>query len=73
MGILTRRQDDAFVITSDRPAGTAATNRAPSRLTDDYQVWDGTTWSATKSDALCFASLDAADEFVRANIGKMNG
>jgi hypothetical protein len=73
MGILTRRQDDAFVITSDRPVGAAATNRAPTRLTDDYQVWNGTAWSATKSDALSFASLDAADEFVRANIAKMTG
>ncbi len=73
MGILTRRQGDAFVITSDRPPGTDATKRAPSRLTDDYQVWDGAAWSASKSEALCFASLDAADEFVRANIAKMNG
>ena len=73
MGILTRQQEDLFVITSDRAAGASPTARAPTRLTEAYEVWTGTGWSPTRSDALGFASLEAADEYVRANFGKVTG
>jgi hypothetical protein len=34
-------------------------------LNDAYEVWTGDRWSTTKTDAIRFASLDAADEYVR--------
>lgn len=74
MGILTRRQGDVFVITSDRPSDASSpTTRAPARLTDVYQVWTGARWSTSREDAVSFASLDAADEYVRANFSKVTG
>jgi hypothetical protein len=71
MGILTRQQDDVFVITSDRAAAAAPTTRAPARLMEAYEVWTGTSWSTSRVDAITFASLDAADEYVRANFAKV--
>jgi hypothetical protein len=71
MGILTRRQDNVFVITSDRTLGASPTARAPARLPEDYQVWTGQRWSTTQADAVTFASLEAADEYVRANFSKV--
>jgi hypothetical protein len=73
MGILTRQQGDVFVITSDRAAGAPLTARAPARfrLTDAYEVWTGTSWSPAKDDAMSFRSIDAADEYVRANLSKI--
>ncbi len=73
MGILTRRQDDEFVITSDQPRGTAAKTRAPARLNDTYEVWTGDRWSTTKDEAIRFTSLEAADEYVRANYATITG
>jgi hypothetical protein len=66
MGILTRRQGNHYVISSDHTADVA-NKRAPRHLTDDYQVWTGKQWSANTTDALNFESLDEADEYVRAN------
>ena len=71
MGILTRKQDNAFVITSDRVADSQPTKRAPARLSDVYEVWSGTRWSNDRADALIFRSLDEADEYVRANFAKL--
>ena len=71
MGILARPQDQTFVITSDRQEGDAKTARAPARQPEAYQVWTGFRWSSTKSEALGFVSLDAADEYVRANLPRM--
>ena len=72
MGILTRRQGEVFVITSDRPSDVSSpTTRAPARLTEVYQVWTGVRWSVSREDAVSFASLDAADEYVRANYGQV--
>jgi hypothetical protein len=75
MGILTRQQGEVFVITSDRASGSPLTTRAPTRfrLADAYEVWTGACWSPTKADAVSFASLDAADEYVRANFAKITG
>jgi hypothetical protein len=71
MGILTRRQGDAFVITSDRTSDSTPTKQAPRRLSDTYQVWTGASWSTKMADGLSFASLEDADEYVRANFGKV--
>lgn len=71
MGILTRQQGDEFVITSDRQSGASPTTRAPTRVTEAYQVWTGACWSPTREEAIRFASLDAADEYVRANFSKV--
>ena len=71
MGILTRAQEDVFVITSDRAATASPAARAPARLSDAYHVWTGTRWSIEKSDALRFDTLDAADEYVRANFARI--
>jgi hypothetical protein len=73
MGILTRKQGDVFVITSDRPSGASRTNRAPHRLAETYEVWTGTGWSPTIADAISFTSLDAADDYVRMNFAQVNG
>ena len=73
MGILTRQQDDDFVITSDQPRGASAKTRAPARLNDSYEVWTGDRWSTTKADAIRFTSLEAADEYVRANFAMITG
>ena len=73
MGILTRRQDEAFVISSDKPSGSATTTRAPNRIAAEYEVWTGSGWSQNRTEAMQFASLDAADEYVRANFGRVTG
>jgi hypothetical protein len=71
MGILTRQQGETFVITSDRIADAVPSRQAPRRLSDVYQVWTGATWSTNMAEALSFASMDAADEYVRANFSKV--
>jgi len=73
MGILTRRQGESFVITSDRIAQEPQTKRAPARLNGVYQVWTGAHWSTNVDEAMNFASLDEADEYVRANYAQMIG
>jgi hypothetical protein len=71
MGILTRQQDDVFVITSDRTIDSSPTTRAPARLTNVYEVWTGSGWSSSRADAINFGSLEEADEYVRANFAKV--
>ncbi len=73
MGILTRRQDEAFVITSDKPSGSATTTRAPTRIAAEYEVWTGSGWSTNRAEAMPFTTLDAADEYVRANFARVTG
>jgi hypothetical protein len=71
MGILTRRQGDTYVITSDRTSDATPSKQAPRRLSDAYQVWTGASWSTNTADGISFSSLDDADEYVRANFGKV--
>lgn len=71
MGILTRFQDDCYVITSDLLSQDPSSKRAPRHVNGPYQVWTGTGWSANGTDALSFATQDDADEYVRANYGKV--
>ena len=74
MGILTRRQGTGFVIGSDRSATDAPTTRPPKgRLSDSIAVWTGETWSPEMTEAMTFDTLDAADEYVRANYAKVAG
>ena len=68
MGILTRKQGEDFVITSDRGADDSSTKRAPKRARlDIYVVWTGDHWSDAMTDAKKFNTLDSADDYVRAN------
>ncbi len=72
MGILTRRQGELFVISSDQTEPGLANKRPPRRVNDAYLVWTGDRWSTEPGEAILFASLDEADEYVRANYGKVS-
>ncbi len=67
MGVMPRKSGEKFVITSDRAAGELPSVRIAKRAADDYQVWTGDGWSATKADAATFSAIDGADEYIRAN------
>ncbi len=74
MGILTLEQDGKFVISSDRGMEEAPLKRAPKRgPSAHYQVWTGDAWSLSRADAMTFSSLDAADEYVKANYRRLSG
>ncbi len=70
MGILTRKQAEQFVISSDH-ANPQATGKRAGRMDAAYHVWTGDAWSADNDTALLFESLDIADEYVRANYSKL--
>jgi hypothetical protein len=73
MGILTRRQGESFVISSDhRLPGVDRKRAARGLLNGPYHVWAGENWSPNIDDALTFVSLDEADEYVRADYGKVS-
>jgi hypothetical protein len=74
MGIMTRRQGAGFVISSDRSASDAPTNRPPKgRPTESYEVWTDSGWSAVMSEAKTFGTLDDADDYVRINFARVTG
>ena len=74
MGIMTRRQGPGFVISSDRSASDAPTNRPPKgRPSENYEVWTGSSWSAVMSEAKSFGTLDDADDYVRVNFAQVTG
>jgi hypothetical protein len=68
---MTLRQGDVFVIASDRASGTPRTARPPARPSEAYEVWTGDNWSPTKTDAIGFGTVAAADEYLRANLTKL--
>src|SRR5262249_44142710 len=70
MGILTRKQGERFVVSSDR-ASPGGGNRAPPSVREPYQVWTGFEWSSNVDAAVFFQSMDDADEYVRANFPKL--
>jgi hypothetical protein len=72
MGILTRKQGEQFVISSDRVGADSNNKRAPRRPNQSYLVWTGSGWSVTVDDGLFFESIDQADEYVRANYAKLS-
>lgn len=74
MGVMTRNQGEIFVITSDRILGEAKNAHAAKKLSSTYLVWTGDTWSSVKTEAKTFETVDAADEYIRANSNRvMNG
>ncbi len=74
MGILTRKHGLDYVISSDRSATDAPSNRPPKgRPSSDFSVWTGEAWSPVVTEAMPFATLDTADEYVRANFSKVTG
>ena len=73
MGIMTRRQGEGYVITSDRVSHTASAKRAPRRIAEVFQVWTGTAWSTDLASALSFHSIDEADEYVRSHFAQVTG
>ncbi len=42
-------------------------------MTGKYRVWTGDSWSTDVSEAKTFASMDQADEYVRANYARVTG
>ncbi|HZZ28555.1 MAG TPA: hypothetical protein VFE46_11180 [Pirellulales bacterium] len=72
MGILTRKQGEQFVISSDHTEPGVISTRPPRRLNEPYQVWTGTVWSANIMEAAIFESLEDADEYVRANYTRLS-
>jgi hypothetical protein len=71
MGILTRSQGEQFVISSDRANPGATSKRASRHINESYQVWTGSQWSSDITQAMLFATLDDADDYVRANYQKL--
>ena len=68
MGVMTRKQSDVYVITSDRTAGDQPSKIVPKRRpADAYQVWTGDKWSATASEARTFKTENEADAYLEAN------
>jgi hypothetical protein len=67
MGVVARKRDERFVVTSDRNPGVAANKRAPSDLSDTYLVWTGDSWSSVMTDAETFDTMEAAEDYIRAN------
>jgi hypothetical protein len=67
MGVVARKRDERFVVTSDRNPGAAANKRAPSDLSDTYLVWTGDSWSSAMTDAETFDTMEAAEDYIRAN------
>jgi hypothetical protein len=74
MGILTLRQGERYVISSDRSMADAPAKKPPkARSSGSYQVWTGDTWSLVTTDAMTFGTLDQADEYVKANYPRLSG
>ena len=73
MGIMTRRQGEGYVITSDRVSHASVTKRAPRKIAEVFQVWTGTAWSTDMAAALSFRTIDDADEYVRSHFAQVTG
>ena len=72
MGVMPRKSGENFIIISDRVAGELPSNRIPKkRLLEVFQVWTGSAWSATITDATSFTTIDVADEYIRANYARV--
>lgn len=71
MGVVPRQSGERFVITSDREAGDAVHRRAPRHLPDVYQVWTGKNWSKATDEAKSFATMDEAEEYLRAHFAQI--
>ncbi len=72
MGVMAREQGELYVITSDRTSGDSPSKIAPKRPSDGvYQVWTGDQWSTIATDAITFAAIEEADEYIRTNSGRL--
>ena len=71
MGVMVRDQGAVFVITSDRIVGEAQSTRVAKKMSNTYQVWTGDGWSPAIEDAKTFVIAEAADEYLRANSGRV--
>jgi len=71
MGVMTRDRGEVFVITSDRNPDEAQTKRVAKKMSNTFWVWTGDSWSAVMTDAKTFETMDAADEYIRANSGRV--
>jgi hypothetical protein len=71
MGVMTRDRGDVFVITSDRTLGEAKSTRAAKKLSPTYLVWTGDGWSSVMIEAKTFQTEEEADEYIRANAGRV--
>lgn len=72
MGVMPRKSGENFIITSDRIAGELPSSRISKKpVSQVSQVWTGNGWSATITDATTFASIDVADEYIRANYARV--
>jgi hypothetical protein len=67
MGVMARKRDERFVITSDRQPDIASSKRAAKNLSDIYLVWTGDSWSSLMPDAETFDTMEAAEEYIRIN------
>lgn len=72
MGVMPRKSGDNFIITSDRVAGELPSKQPPKKpIVDVFQVWTGDGWSPSAAGAVLFSALDAADDYIRANYGRV--
>ena len=72
MGVMTRKIDEHFVITSDRGSADATNKPAPKRMSEtSLRVWTGDGWSAIATEAKIFTTPEAADEYTRANFARV--
>lgn len=72
MGVMARKVDELFIITSDRILGEVPSNHAPKkRMIEEYQVWTGDKWSTQVTEAKEFETMDIADEYMRANYSQV--
>jgi hypothetical protein len=72
MGVMTQKHNDLFIITSDRGSDDPSNKMAPKRRsTVALRVWTGNRWSAEIADAQTFVTVEAADDYTQANLGRV--
>ena len=71
MGVMTRDQGGGFVVTSDQILGEPKDRRVAKKKSSTYVVWTGDSWSSVKTDAKTFETAEAADDYIRANSGRV--
>jgi hypothetical protein len=73
MGIMSRKQGNDFVITSDCNPQATPIKRAPRKVSREYHVWTGIAWSTASGEAKTFDTLDDADEYIRSHFAQITG
>jgi hypothetical protein len=67
LGVMARKWDERFVITSDHNPDGAANQRAPRNLSDTYFVRTGESLSSVMTDTEIFDTMEAAEGYMRVN------